>query len=58
MIRKQDGEFVVECNDCGTRLYGGVIEDFREFVADIKENGWSVRKVEDEWEHYCEDCVS
>ena len=29
----------------------------REFVADIKENGWSVRKVEDEWEH-CEDCVS
>lgn len=36
MIRKVKGEFVAECNDCGEHFYGGVTDDFNEFVADLK----------------------
>lgn len=56
MIRKEKGEFVAECEECGTDHYGGVIEDFRAFIDDLKANGWSVRNDGGEWVHYCEDC--
>jgi hypothetical protein len=58
MIRKSKGEFVVEC-ECGEKMYGGTIEDFREFVDSIKEAGWRVEKAGNgEWIHDCPECVA
>lgn len=58
MIGKKKGEFVATCEDCGAEFYGGVQEDFRAFVDEIKANGWTVRNNDGDWEHYCEDCTS
>lgn len=57
MIRKEEGELVVECNACEETQYGGTLE-FRDFIADIKDNGWRIRKNDmDEWEHFCPECA-
>lgn len=57
MIRKSKGEYVCECTDCGAEQYGGTLEDFREFVDELKAGGWLVVKEGDEWCHYCPDCL-
>jgi hypothetical protein len=57
MIRKSKGEFMAECDGCGHPEYGGTLDDFREFVEDLKEQDWKIRKVEDEWQHFCPDCT-
>jgi hypothetical protein len=57
MIRRSKGEFVAECNDCEAEEFGGVTEDFREFVAEIQAEGWSVKKDGEEWQHFCPDCT-
>lgn len=57
MIRKSKGEFVATCEDCGAEFFGGVQDDFRAFVEDMKAEGWQVRKNGEDWEHYCEDCT-
>ncbi len=59
-IRRDNGEFMAECEDCGATHYGGVEDDFKAFVDDLKKEGWKIRKDEDsgEWEHRCEECVS
>ena len=56
MIRKEDGEFVCECNECGIEEFGGTMEDFREFVQQLKDTGWKIRKLEGEFMHFCPDC--
>lgn len=56
MIRKVRGEYVCECTDCGGEQFGGVLEDFGEFVDELKGDGWLVVKEGDEWCHYCEEC--
>jgi len=56
MIRTgRDGELECSCDECGVTAYGGTL-DFREFVATLKEEGWRIRKEDDEWCHYCCDC--
>lgn len=60
MIRRERGDLVAECDDCGTdtehQLQG--CRDFLEFVAELKDDGWKVFKDEDgEWRHLCPDCV-
>ena len=55
MIRTVNGEHVCECNECGEEAYGGTA-DFREFVDDLKEDGWRIRKADDGWEHQCPSC--
>ena len=56
MIRKEKGEFIAECEECGTEHAGGVIDQWSEFIADLKENGWKIAKDQDEWTHTCPDC--
>lgn len=64
MIRKPNGEYVVECDDCGEELAGGVIGDFREFIAHMKDLEWTVQTDDEEgpngkkknWLHYCPEC--
>lgn len=57
MIRKEDDEFTCDCDDCGDRYYGGVTETFTDFVSEIKENGWRIRKDGDGWLHLCPCCA-
>ena len=57
MIRKVKGEYVCECDACGEEAYGGTLEDFREFVEEIKAQGWRARKEDDSWLHRCPDCA-
>lgn len=56
-IRKERGEFVVECCECGMEEFGGTIDDFKEFVQQLKDTAWQIRKDGDEWIHTCPDCV-
>ena len=55
MIHTERGEMIAECNECGTELPGGTLE-FREFIADLKSEGWKIKKDGDEWQHICPDC--
>jgi hypothetical protein len=57
MIRTEKGEFVAECTDCGDREYGGTEEDFRQFVASLREGGWNVYRDRGDWTHLCPDCA-
>lgn len=51
------GEHVATCDECGGEEAGGTRE-FREFVSDLKDMGWKIRKDEDgNWTHECPDCV-
>lgn len=56
MIRKDNGELIAECNECSAEFAGGAFE-WSEFIQDLKDNGWKFRKEDDEWEHFCPDCV-
>lgn len=57
MIRKDKGEYVCTCDECGDKNYGGTLE-FHDFVQQLKEDGWRIRKDEDEWQHFCPECES
>lgn len=57
-IRKGDGEFTAECSECGAEEYGGVEDNFLNFVEYIKDLGWKIKKDDDEWVHLCPDCAS
>jgi hypothetical protein len=54
-IRNHNGEHIAECDECGSEVYGGTTE-FLDFIQELKNDGWRIRKVEGEWEHYCEAC--
>lgn len=60
MITTRKGELVAECNECGEEKYGGTL-DFAEFVADLKDCEWRIKKEDDadggEWVHLCPACA-
>lgn len=56
MIRRDNGELVAECTECGAEFEGGTLE-FADFIEDMKENGWKIRKDGDEWQHFCPECL-
>lgn len=50
---KQEG--VINCDECGeSEEY--FAEDFYDFIAIAKNQGWRIKKVNDEWQHFCENC--
>jgi hypothetical protein len=55
MIRTVQGELIAECTECGATSYGGTLE-WTDFIEELKEDGWRIRKIDGEWFHYCEDC--
>lgn len=55
MLKKNRGETGVECDECGSEEWAGTLE-FREFIDDLKEQGWCIKNVGGEWSHYCPDC--
>ena len=55
MLKKSKGEQGVECDECGKTQWGGTLE-FREFLDDIKSQGWKIRKDGEDWTHTCPEC--
>ncbi len=56
MIRKEKGELIAECDECGTEFPSGIEVDLRSFVGGLKDAGWSIEKDEGEWLHICPEC--
>lgn len=57
MISKNRGELVAECDNCGEEFLGYTL-DWYEFICDLKDEGWKIRKDVDEWLHFCPSCVA
>lgn len=60
MITTENGELVATCNECGADQYGGTLE-FADFIAELKRDGWKIRKGKDAegdpaWTHVCPEC--
>lgn len=55
MIRTVKGELIAECTECGEEFPGGTLE-WADFIADLKDKGWRIKKDGDEWIHTCPDC--
>lgn len=56
MIAKRDGELECECDECGETEPGDTLE-FKDFIADLKDKEWLIRKEEGQWCHYCPACA-
>jgi hypothetical protein len=59
MIKEHSGEFHATCNGpgCGVTVSADAV-DFKDFIAYIKSQGWKIKKVNDNWEHFCcQDCA-
>jgi len=54
--KNSEGEFYCSCSECGAELYGGVEDNFLEFVEWLKAEGWHIRKEDEEWLHLCPNC--
>lgn len=53
--RDDDGYFVVECDNCGD-IEALPVDDFMEFVEEIKELGWQPYQYGGVWNHKCPLC--
>jgi hypothetical protein len=56
MIDWQKGQIVIECDSCNEVFDGRPHEDFSAVWSAAKEEGWTARKIADEWLHGCPDC--
>jgi hypothetical protein len=54
---KWERSIVFVCDECGGQLETGTTS-FDEARADLRENAWGYRRVDDKWCHYCENCKS
>lgn len=52
MIKGKD----ITCDGCWSHEYVDVI-GFRNKIKHVKSEGWKIKKVLNEWHHYCPDCV-
>jgi hypothetical protein len=56
MIDRQGGKILIECDSCDEVFEGGPGEEFAQVWASAKRDGWSTRKIADEWLHGCGKC--
>lgn len=57
MIEKAYGKETLVCDDCGDTLNREFEPGaFMEMIAYAKGQGWTVRKVDHEYDHFCPDC--
>ncbi len=54
MIRREGGDLVAECDECGETREAET-DDFHDFVEELKDAGWRIRKEDGEWKHRCPD---
>ena len=50
------GPINVHCDTCPEAVETGT-RDFAEALTLIKDDGWRVRRIGDEWVHFCPDCA-
>jgi hypothetical protein len=47
----------VSCDYCSNDIEIDSGGDWQDMLNQIKEEGWKILKVNDEWKHACPDCV-
>lgn len=52
---RYDAPIAFICDECG-EIDETHCEGFHGALAKVKSHGWAVRKVGDEWQHFCRDC--
>lgn len=50
-------EIEIECSNCGSVEYGGT-QEWAEFWAEKKADGWRALKPGDEWLRLCPNCLA
>jgi hypothetical protein len=55
MMDKQHGDYIFECNICGSTLTTDQA-DFNVAITIMKRNGWNARKIGKDWVHGCDRC--
>lgn len=50
------GEFDIICDFCPDSDHFDTNGDFQAFIDDAKRMGWTMEKVDNEWEHKCPLC--
>ena len=56
MIDRQHGKIIIECDSCDETFEGENGEEFAVVFAAAKREGWSARKIANEWLHGCGKC--
>jgi Fe2+ or Zn2+ uptake regulation protein len=51
-------ELTLWCDGCGEAevIQLGGVSEFVDFIEVAKENGWLIKKINDEYCHYCQSC--
>lgn len=57
MIEKEFFGFVINCDECSNYLNCDVYEDFGGAIQMAKDEGWKIRKIDGEWQHFCPVCA-
>lgn len=55
ITRSANNTWFLNCNVCG-REKKFYTDDKMDVVAACKQDGWKIKKVDDEWEHICPNC--
>jgi hypothetical protein len=62
IARNAHRDLVAECSTCGVTTESDIdgVRDWSEFMRELKELGWRVRRDDaaDEWIHECPDCAN
>jgi len=56
MIDRQGGKIVIECDACDETFEGERGDEWAEVWPAAKRDGWTTRKIGDEWLHRCLTC--
>lgn len=56
MIDHQHGRILMECDSCDEVISSEKGEEFDEFRARAKSDGWRTNKIANEWLHGCPRC--
>lgn len=51
-----DGTFEVACDYCSEDTEIDTDGDWNAMIQQLKEEGWFIRKMGNEWKHMCGDC--
>ena len=56
MIDRQGTKIYIECDSCSEVFAGAEKEEFAATWSRAKREGWTARKIGDEWVHGCPRC--
>jgi hypothetical protein len=56
MIDRQHGRVIIDCDVCDDTFEGQRGEEFESVWAGARREGWTTRKIANEWLHACPGC--